>query len=98
VEEIAIQRLERLLDKFNYIPKVLHKFIKDKIFPDFQILTQYMRNPNVPRTTNCNENYYLQTLPDELKRKFKTPNRINNYLLRKMENWTGKHIKNINTQ
>lgn len=98
VEEIAIQRLERLLSKFNQITKVLQKFIKEKIIPDFQRLTQYTRNPNIPRTTNCNENYYRQTLPDELKRKFKTPNGINNYLQRKMENWTGKHIKNFNTQ
>jgi len=98
VEEIAIQRLERLLPKFNQIPKVLQKFIKEKIVPDFQRLTQYTRNPNIPRTTNCNENYYRQTLPDELKRIFKTPNGISNHLQRKMENWTGKHIKNIDTQ
>jgi len=35
-----------------------------------------------------------QTLPDELKRKYKTTNRIINYILKQIENWTGKHIKN----
>lgn len=98
VEEIAIQRLEKLLDKFSQIPKVLQKFVKNTIVPDFQRLTQYMRNPNVSRTTSCNENYYRQTLPDELKRKFKTPNGIANYLQLQMEKWTGKHIKNIDPQ
>jgi transposase-like protein len=97
VEEIATQRLERLLDKFNNIPKFLQKFIKNKIVPDFQRLTQFTRNHNIPRTTSCNENYYRQTLPDELKRKYKTTNGIINYLLKQMENWTGKHRKNTNT-
>ena len=97
MEEIATQRLERLLDKFNNIPKFLQKFIKNKIVPDFQRLTQFTRNHNIPRTTSCNENYYRQTLPDELKRKYKTTNGIINYLLKQMENWTGKHRKNTNT-
>jgi hypothetical protein len=65
---------------------------------DFERLTQYTQNPNVPRTISCNENYYRQTLPDELKRKFKTPNGITNYLQKQMKNWTGKHIKNTNSQ
>jgi hypothetical protein len=37
-------------------------------------------------------------LPDELKRKYKTPNGIVNYLQKQMQNWTGKHIKNTNSQ
>ncbi len=59
VEEISTQRLERLLDEFSQIPTVLQKFIKNNIIPDFRRLTQFTRNPNVPRTTSCNENYYL---------------------------------------
>lgn len=98
VEKIATQRLERLLDKFEEIPGVLQNFIKDRIVPDFQRLTQYTRNPNVPRTTSCNENYFGQTLPGELKRKYKTPNGITNYLQKQMKNWTRKHIKNTNPQ
>jgi len=62
----------------------------------FEILTQYARNPNVSRTSSCNENYYLKTLQDELKRKLKTLNGITNYLQIQMKNWTGKHIKNTN--
>lgn len=98
VEEIALERLEKLLNEFNQIPKVLQKIIKNKIIPDFQRLTQYMKNPNIPRTTSCNENYYRQTLPDNLKRKFKTTNGINNHLQRKMENWTKKHQHSITLQ
>lgn len=98
VEGIVIQRFERLLGKFNQIPKVLQKIIKKNIIPNFQRLTQYTKNPNIPRTTSCNENYYRQTLPDELKRKFKTPNGINNHLQKQMQNWTRKHRKNTNTQ
>jgi len=98
VEKIATQRLERLLDKFEEIPGVLQNFVKDRIVPDFQRLTQYTRNPNVPKTTSCNENYFGQTLPDELKRKYKTSNGITNYLQKQMKKWTEKHIKNTNTQ
>jgi len=67
VEEIATQRLEELLLEFNTILQVLQKIIKNNIIPDFQRLIQFTRNQNIPRTTSCNENYYRQTLPDELK-------------------------------
>ncbi|MBV1730331.1 MAG: transposase, partial [Methanobacterium sp.] len=64
----------------------------------FQRLIQFTRNQNIPRTTSCNENYYRQTLPDELKRKYKITNGINNYLQKQMQKWTKKHIKNNNPQ
>ncbi|MEN4007006.1 MAG: hypothetical protein PQ975_11040, partial [Methanobacterium sp.] len=78
-------------------PSKIFDFRAFKIY-DFERLTQYTRNPNVPKTISCNENYYPQTLPDELKRKYKTPNGITNYLQKQMQNWTGKHIKNANSQ
>jgi hypothetical protein len=56
----------------NDLPNIITIFLKllifkDKIFHDFQRFTQYTRNPNISRTTSCNENYYRQTLPEELK-------------------------------
>jgi len=85
VEEITT---DRLLDKFQQIPRVLRKFIKNNIVPDFQMFTQYTRNLNILRTTNCNENYYRQILLGELKRKYKTSNRITSYLQKQMQKWT----------
>jgi transposase-like protein len=95
-ENTAIQRLETLLEKYNKILKVLQKFIKNKIIPDFQRLTQFMRHPHIPRTSNSNENYYRQTNPEQIKRKYKKPEGLLNYANLKMQYWTKKHGKKLN--
>lgn len=97
-EKIAIKRLEKLLDNFNNIPHVLQKIINKKIIPDFQRLTQFMRDPNIPKTNNSIENYYRQTLPKSIKKIFKSTHGITNHIQLKMQNWTQKHGKHTNPQ
>ncbi|MCS3924730.1 hypothetical protein J2T59_001819 [Methanosalsum natronophilum] len=70
------------------IPHLLHKSI-DKIIKDFERLTLFMVDEMISRTTNPIENYYRQTLPDSLKRIFKTPSGILNYLSVKRGYWEG---------
>ena len=89
-ENVAIKRLEKLLDEYDDIPRVLRGYIRKKILPDFERLTQFMRDGLVPRTTNPVENYYRQTDPDQIKKKYKTSQGILSYLARKMEYWTVK--------
>ena len=87
------QRLKMLLNNFDRIPRVLQRFIKQKIVPDYKRLTNYMENHKIPRTSNTVENYYRQTEPEQIKKKYKTITGILTYLHHKMKNWTQKHIK-----
>ena len=85
-----MERLERLPDKYNEVPLLLQGFIRKKILPDFERLTQFMRDLSISRTTNPVENYYRQTDPDQIKKRYKTVRGILSYLTGKMEYWTGK--------
>ena len=87
------QRLNKLLNDFDRIPRVLQRFIKQKILPDYKRLTNYMEHHKIPRTSNTVENYYRQTEPEQIKKKYKTITGILTYLHYKMKNWTQKHIK-----
>jgi hypothetical protein len=87
------QRLKKLLNDFDRIPRLLQRFIKQKIIPDYKRLTQFMEDHKIPRTSNTVENYYKQTEPEQIKKKYKTITGILTYLHHKMKNWTQKHIK-----
>ncbi|MDI6725130.1 MAG: transposase family protein [Methanobacterium sp.] len=86
------KRLNKLLEDFNIIPRLLQRFIKQKIIPDYKRLTTFMKNNKIPRTSNTVENYYRQTEPEQIKKKYKTITGILTYLHYKMKNWTQKHI------
>ena len=90
---VAINRLNKLLDKYNDIPRVLQKWIQNKIIPDFERLTIFTRDGSTPRTNNPVENYYRQTDPNQIKKKYKTYQGILAFLTGKMEYYTSKHGK-----
>ena len=96
-ENIAVKKLERLLDKFDDIPVVLQRWIVKKILPNFDRLTSFMRDGFISRTNNPVENYYRQTDPDQIKKKYKTSQGILSYLYRKMDYWTVKFGGEVNT-
>lgn len=89
-ENVAIERLERLLSEYDNIPRVLQRYIRKKILPDFERLTLFMRDGCVSKTTNPVENYYRQTDPDQIKKKYKTSQGMLSFLARKMDYWTMK--------
>lgn len=89
-EQVATERLEKLLDEYDDIPSILRRYIRKKILPDFERLTLFMRDGSVSRTTNPVENYYRQTDSEQIKDKFKTDQGILSYLARKMDYWTAK--------
>jgi len=91
---IAISRLNELLKKSNEIPGVINKFII-KIEDDFERLTLFMIDEFVSRTTNPIENYYRTTMPDSLKRIFKTTHGALKYLDIRRDYWINNISKNI---
>jgi hypothetical protein len=93
--ETSLNLLDKLLSNLDDIPTFLRRFIIKKILPNFNRLTQSMRDHKIARTSNQIENYNRQTLPKAYKRKYKTIKGLINYLKLKMEKWTIKHGKNI---
>jgi len=91
---IAIERLNNLMKKSNEIPRVINKFIQ-KIEDNFDRLTLFMRDGFVSRTTNPIENYYRTTMPDSLKRIFKTTHGVLKYLDIRRDYWINNISKNI---
>ena len=91
---IAINRLNELLEKSNTTPRIFNKFIQ-KIEGDFERFTLFMRDGFVSRTTNPIENYYRTTMPDSLKRIFKTPHGALKYLDLRKNYWLNNISKNI---
>jgi transposase-like protein len=90
---IAIHRLEETLKISNDLPKILHKPIQ-KIIEDFNRLTLFMKDGFISRTTNPVENYYRNTIPDNLKRTFKTQKGTLNFLNARKEHWIENISKN----
>ncbi|BDZ71666.1 hypothetical protein J2743_000802 [Methanobacterium petrolearium] len=65
---------------------VLQRYLTNKILPDFQRLTHYMKSPFIERTSNKVENYYRQTDRNQIKEIYKTITGILGYLNQKMKN------------
>ncbi len=93
--ETSLNLLDKLISNLDDIPPFLRRFILKKILPNFNRLTQSMRDNKIARTSNKIENYYRQTLPKAYKRKYKTIKGLINYLKLKMQNWTQKQKKSL---
>jgi hypothetical protein len=58
-------------ERFKYPPKVRHRL--ELLAANFVYLTEYLVNPEVPRTNNPAEGYFERTYPSRIKKKFRTP-------------------------
>jgi transposase-like protein len=76
----CLELFEELLNKSKYFKPILIEMISEKIIPNFNRLTEYMRDNSIPRTSNKAEQEYSKTKPYEIKRKYKTINGILEYL------------------
>ena len=76
------------------IPSIFPKLIQ-KIVQDFERLTLFMRDGLVSRTTNPIESYYRNTIPDSLKRIFKTQEGVLKFLNVRRDYWIKNISKNI---
>lgn len=89
----SIERFKQYLKNSNKIPTVLNEFIRKHITNHFTRYIQHLNDENIPKTSNKAENYYRQTDPEKIKKKYKTKKGILSYLTYQMENWTEKHGK-----
>lgn len=68
---VAKNRLTRLRAKTDKLPKEIVKSI-NRIFKNFDKLTNHITNENIPNTNNKIELYFKTTLPQHLKRRYRT--------------------------
>ncbi|MBU7017004.1 MAG: hypothetical protein HXS44_05805 [Theionarchaea archaeon] len=58
---------------------------------DFHLYTAYFNDPNIAKTTNQVEEYYRQTDPKKIKRRYKTPQGLIQALNQKAGTWVVRH-------
>lgn len=93
VEEVK-KAYQTYLRKIDNIPKPLEKFCKTNINKNFNKYTNHLKDKNIPKTSNTVENYYRQTNPDQIKKRYKTKKGILTFLTYKMKYWTKNFKKN----
>src|SRR5690606_29281849 len=57
-----------ILTKIEAYPEIIRQIILKQIMPNFKTYFLFLKNPNVPKTTNQIENYFQKTLPKHIKR------------------------------
>lgn len=91
------KKLFKLLKiEINNIPDVFRKIITKKFLVHFERLVNYLKDPNISKTSNKIENYFRTTLPQAIKRIFKTIQGLQEFLTLQKEKWDKSHriIKN----
>jgi hypothetical protein len=68
------------------VPPRMKKHIK-KLVADFNLYTNHLSNPAIPKTTNQVEPYYRHTDPQKMKRQYKTSSGLIQALSQKAVHW-----------
>ncbi len=92
----AKKLFNKLKQEINNIPNVFKKIITKKFLVHFHRFINYLKDPNISKTSNKIENYFRTTLPKAIKRIFKTIQGLQEYLTLQKEKWDKTHriIKN----
>jgi len=76
----CLECFESLLKKTEYFTTKFIEILSNKILPNFNKLTEYMRDNSIPLTSNQAEQGYSSTKPNEIKNKYKTIDGLLEYL------------------
>jgi transposase-like protein len=87
-KKTAQKRLENMIMKSENLPDFLSESITKKVLKDFDMLTEFMKNNLIEKTSNHTERYYSRTLNKTDKKRFKTAKGLLNYLYSRMEDVT----------
>jgi len=86
----------KLKQQINNIPYQFRKIITKKFLVHFDRFVNYLKDPNISKTSNKIENYFRTTLPKAIKRIFKTTHGLQEYLTLQKEKWDKSHRINKN--
>lgn len=87
----AKKLFNKLKKEINNIPNVFRKIITKKFLVHFNRFVNYLKDPNISKTSNKIENYFRTTLPKAIKRIFKTIQGLQEYLTLQKEKWDKNH-------
>ena len=90
---IAKQKYEQYINKYNEIPEILQQFMQKHVINFIDRYLLYLKNPKIEKTSNKLDNYYRNTDPEIIKKRYKTKNGILSYLYYQMVDWTDKKRK-----
>lgn len=85
IEEFE-DKLENVLDMMYTVPPRIRHHLK-RVVKDFDLYAVRFHNPFVKGTTSQVENYYTQTDPEKMKRRYKTPQGLTQALSLKAPFW-----------
>ena len=77
----------------NEIPIVLQQFMEKHIINFINRYLLYLKNPNIEKTSNKLDNYYRNTDPEIIKKRYKKRKGILSYPYYQMIEWTDKKQK-----
>jgi transposase-like protein len=91
----CFNRFTHFIDNLTPNKKYLMKFMDKHAIKNFERMIYHYFDPLIERTTNKSENYFRQTDSDRIKKTFKKPEGILDFLHLKMQNWTEKALQKI---
>ena len=90
---LAKQKYEEHINKYEETPEVLQQFIEKHVTNFIDRYLLYLKDPQIEKTSNKLDNYYRNTDPEIIKKRYKTRNGILSYLYYQMVEWTDKKEK-----
>lgn len=88
--EEAEEKFGKVVEMMDFVPRGIRKYIK-RLIRDFHLYTAYFTDPNIAKTTNQVEEYYRQTDPKKIKKRYKTPQGLIQALNQKAVVWVVRH-------
>ena len=90
---LAKEKFEQYINKYDEIPEVLQQFIEKHIINFIDRYLLYLKDSKIEKTSNKLDNYYRNRNPIIIKKRYKTRNGILSYLYYQMVDWTDKKEK-----
>jgi hypothetical protein len=86
----ALRRFEAVLDKIEHLPPAVRTYVTE-VMENFDKFAVHLRDEWVPSTTNNAERYFSHTKPTQVKRRFRSRERVHSFLKTQMIVRTVKH-------
>ena len=90
---LAKQKYEEYINRYEEIPEVLRQFMEKHVINFIDRYLLYLKDSLIEKTSNKLDNYYRNTDPEIIKKRYKTRNEILSYLYYQMIDWTDKKEK-----
>ena len=87
------EKFKQYINKYEEILEVLQQFMEKHVINFIDRYLLYLKDSKIEKTSNKLDNYYRNTDPEIIKKRYKTRNGILSYLYYQMVDWTDKKEK-----